>query len=69
MESYNPRAHPICGPLLEGGPAELARLYEVQIEPEYVDACHLCFHTRRGLVDKFPDYLGPKQVYGLKEAE
>jgi hypothetical protein len=57
--------HPIIGPILKGGPAELARKYNFDITPGFVDHCHLCFLVRRGLVDRFPDTLTPKQVYGL----
>jgi hypothetical protein len=42
VRNYDPDAHPICGPLLEGGPAQLAREYGVKHEDEYVDACHMC---------------------------
>lgn len=65
MENYEPKSHPIVGPILKGGPAELARKYNFDITPGFVDHCHLCFLIRRGLVDQFPDTLTPKQVYGL----
>jgi hypothetical protein len=65
--SYNAGEHPICGPLLKGGPAELARRYDVPPEPEYVDECHFCYSIRRALIDRFPEYLGPRSVYGLDE--
>lgn len=65
VENYNPDAHPICGPLLEGGPALLARRYAIEHEDEYVDECHFCYLLRLALIDKFPQYLAPRQVYGL----
>ncbi|MFX0181593.1 MAG: radical SAM protein [Candidatus Hodarchaeota archaeon] len=65
VRNYNASSHPICGPLLKGGPAQLAREYQVEHEEYYVDACHFCYTTRLALVDKFPEYLTPKQVYGL----
>lgn len=65
VASYDARAHPICGPLLEGGPAALATAYQVPHEPGYVSACHLCYLTRRALLDRFPALLAPRQVYGL----
>ncbi len=61
---YDAEAHPVCGPLLAGGPAFLARLYGVRHEEAYVDECHLCFLTRRALLDRFPEHLAPRQVYG-----
>ncbi len=63
---YDPEAHPIAGPLLKGGPAELARCYSFEPELEYADACHLCYLVRRELRTKFPDFLGPDQMYGLE---
>jgi MoaA/NifB/PqqE/SkfB family radical SAM enzyme len=64
-ERYDPLSHPICGPLLEGGPAELARRYGLRPAPEYADACHLCDESRRALRSRFPDVLGPDQMYGV----
>jgi len=66
VRGYDPLSHPICGPLLRGGPALLAREYDIDLEPGYVDACHLCYHLRLALIDRFPQYLGPRQVYGLE---
>ena len=64
---YDAGSHPICGPLSKGGPALLARQYDADIEGEYVDECHFCYLARRALVDRFPEYLAPRQVYGLGE--
>jgi MoaA/NifB/PqqE/SkfB family radical SAM enzyme len=66
-ERYEPASHPICGPLLAGGPAELARRYGVQPRPEYADACHLCDQTRHALRSRFPHELTPDQMYGVPE--
>lgn len=63
---YEAASHPICGPLVRGGPALLARQYGVEPEQEYVDECHFCYLVRRGLVDRLSEYLAPRQVYGLK---
>ena len=65
VTAYDGTAHPICGPLLEGGPAELARRNGVALDDSYVDECHLCYEARRALVDRFPTHLAPRQVYGL----
>lgn len=62
---YKAADHPICGPLHEGGPAQLARHYKLDHEAEYVDECHFCFMQRRALLDRFPEQLAPRQVYGL----
>jgi len=66
LTEFDAQSHPICGPLVEGGPALLARSCGVALQEGYVDACHLCFLTRRSLIDRFPEYLAPRQVYGLQ---
>ncbi|NIM20271.1 MAG: hypothetical protein GTO51_08575 [Candidatus Latescibacteria bacterium] len=66
VKDYRAGLHPICGPLLKGGPAQLAREYKVEHEDRYIDACHFCYLVRSKLIDKFPQYLTPKQVYGLE---
>lgn len=65
IREYRADLHPICGPLTKGGPFLLAKQYHVDIEPAYVDECHLCYLVRHNLVNRFPAYLGPRQVYGL----
>ncbi len=50
---------------MEGGPARLAEAYEFAPEDSAVTACHLCCLVRRALIDRFSDYLTPRQVYGL----
>jgi len=64
--NYDADSHPICGPLLRGGPALLAKEYDVEHEDEYVDECHFCYLLRLALIDRFPQYLAPRQVYGLE---
>ena len=65
VREYRGEGHPIAGPLIAGGPAELVRQYALPHQEEYVDECHLCFEARRALIGRFPQYLGPPQVYGL----
>jgi len=62
---YDPDAHPIAGPLLAGGPAELVRRYDLDLRESYVDACHLCYLARQALRQRFPDILTPDQMYGV----
>jgi len=62
---YDARQHPICGPLLSGGPAALAKEYGLELPDDFVDECHCCYTVRKALVDRFPGYLAPRQVYGL----
>ncbi len=65
FETYKPELHPIIAPLIKGGPAELARTFDFDTSAGYIDACHLCFEVRRKLLDKYPEYLAPRQVYGV----
>lgn len=65
--SYDPDAHPIVGPLLAGGPAELCRRYGLDIDEGAADACHLCYRARAALRDRFPEELMPDQMYGVVE--
>jgi MoaA/NifB/PqqE/SkfB family radical SAM enzyme len=62
--AYDPDRHPITGPLLEGGPAELMRRAGLPHAERYGDACHLCYETRRALRARYPDILTPDQMYG-----
>jgi hypothetical protein len=64
--AYDPERHPIVGPLLAGGPAELARRTGVAPPQGCADACHLCYEARRALRPQFPDVLGPDQMYGAE---
>jgi hypothetical protein len=65
LRSYDAAAHPICGPLLRGGPAEIARTYGVPHEGGYVDECHMCYELRRALRQRFSEFLCPDQMYGV----
>ncbi len=64
-ENYVPDAHPVIGPLLKGGPVELAKRYGVTHRRLYSDACHLCYETRKKLRKQFPMCLTPDQMYGV----
>ncbi|KKL86357.1 hypothetical protein LCGC14_1945520, partial [marine sediment metagenome] len=66
VSSYAVDSHPICGPLAEGGPVLLAEEHKVEHQSEYVDACHFCYLLRLTLLTRFPEYLAPRQVYGLE---
>ena len=66
-DEYDGDAHPICGPLLEGGPAALVSEYNLPHEASYADACHLCYEARRLLRQSFPEHLSPDQMYGILE--
>jgi MoaA/NifB/PqqE/SkfB family radical SAM enzyme len=63
--NYDPAAHPICGPLLEGGPVALVQEYNLPHAAAYADACHLCYTARLALRERFPETLLPDQMYGM----
>lgn len=66
IRQYRMEDHPICAPIHQGGPLELAKTLDFPIGEGYVDECHLCFLTRRSCIDRFPEYLTPRQVYGIE---
>ena len=43
----------------------LAKRYDIEHDEEYVDECHFCYMLRLALLERFPQYLAPRQVYGL----
>jgi MoaA/NifB/PqqE/SkfB family radical SAM enzyme len=61
--NYQPETHPICGPLLAGGPVALVEEYNLPHDENYADACHLCYKARLALRERFPVELTPDQMY------
>jgi MoaA/NifB/PqqE/SkfB family radical SAM enzyme len=64
-EKYDPDNHPICGPLIAGGPAALVTEYSLAHAEKYADGCHLCYEARLALRTRFPEILRPDQMYGI----
>lgn len=64
---YDADAHPICGPLLAGGPAALVSEYNLPHTSHYADACHLCYEARLALRPRYEKILSPDQMYGVDE--
>jgi hypothetical protein len=64
VATYDPDTHPVVGPLLAGGPAALVERYDLPHGDTYADACHLCYEARVALRERFPECLGPDQMYG-----
>jgi len=64
VREWDAKSHPICGPILEGGPAELARAHGVETADPAASACHLCYRTRQRLRERFPESLAPPGLYG-----
>lgn len=70
VRDYDPSAHPVIRRLLDGGPYALARHaaeHGFEIESGYADACHLCYRARVFLRARYPDLLGPDEMYGATE--
>ena len=65
VAGYDPDSHPIIGPLLAGGPAQIVRHYGLPHADGYADHCHLCYASRCALRRRFPDELAPDQMYGI----
>ncbi|HYA64351.1 MAG TPA: radical SAM protein [Candidatus Sulfotelmatobacter sp.] len=65
VRGYDAQKHPIAGPLLRGGPIRLAQEHGLETNGSYVDGCHLCYTARKVLLPRFPQYLAPKDAYGL----
>jgi len=65
VNNYDCDSHPVAGPIAKGGPALLAEEHGVEHKEQYVDVCHFCYIIRLALLDRFPEYLAPRQVYGL----
>ena len=64
VRDYNPAAHPIAGPIVRGGPAQLARDTGFDTDGQFVDECHFCYTIRKSLAPRFPVWLAPPEVYG-----
>jgi hypothetical protein len=62
---YDADAHPVCGPLMNGGPVALVAEYGLPHGSDYADACHLCYEARTALRARLPEILRPDQVYGI----
>ena len=63
-QEYDGDAHPVCGPLLSGGPVALVNEYNLPHASHYADACQLCYEARLSLRTRFPSNLKPDQMYG-----
>lgn len=64
LGEHDPDTHPICGVLLEGGPAALVTEFGLEHRSAYADACHLCYEARLAMRSRFPALLGPDEMYG-----
>ena len=67
LADYDADSHPVCGPLINGGPVALVSEYNLPHASHYADACHLCYEVRTALRARLPDILTPNQMYGVFE--
>lgn len=65
LGEYIPSEHPVAGPLLEGGPAGLARHFNLPHKEVYANACRFCREARHLLSPRFPEILVPTRSLGL----
>jgi hypothetical protein len=63
VRRYDPASHPVCGPLVRGGPAELSRTLGCVPPAKVADACHLCYLVRKEKRQSNQTFLTPPQVY------
>jgi hypothetical protein len=66
VQGYEPREHPVIGPLISGGPNALAEGTGIGTGSHFASECHACYEIRRALRDDvfYKRMLGPNQVYG-----
>ena len=67
LADYDADSHPVCGPLMNGGPVALVSEYNLPHASHYADACHLCYEVRTALRARLSDILTPNQMYGVFE--
>jgi len=67
VANWDPHAHAIAGPLVDGGPAKLAEAIAPDLlDEEFVSDCHLCWQARETAQDRFPAELAPPELYAPK---
>jgi hypothetical protein len=64
INTHDLESHDILRILAENGPAGLIEEYGLPAESKIVDACHGCYVVRKQLLDRYPELLGPRHVYG-----
>ena len=69
MSDLEPERHPVIGPLMRGGPANLAKEHGVRPRKGYADACHMCYEVRQALRRRgaLKGALLPDQSYGIDQ--
>jgi hypothetical protein len=65
IENFDLQSHPILRLLNSRGPSGLMESSAIHPETEYVSTCHCCYSIRLDLIDRYPDWFAPRQVYGF----
>ena len=65
VKNHSVKNHAVCAPLVAGGPHQLAIDNGIDTDGHYIEECHYCYEVRKQLLDKYPEFLTPPQVYGI----
>lgn len=65
IENFGIQNHAIIRLLKTKGPSGLMKDSTIPTDTEYVSNCHCCYSIRRDLIDHYPDWFAPRQVYGF----
>ncbi|HIH01605.1 TPA: hypothetical protein HA259_05980 [Thermoplasmata archaeon] len=70
LEGYDHSKDPVLSALVNGGPAALVQRLGLELPIEkFADDCHLCYVARESLRARFPQLLGPDEMYGCESRE
>ena len=65
IENFAIQSQTIIQLLESKGPLGLMKNSAIPPDTEYVNPCHCCYSIRRELIDQYPDWFAPRQVYGF----
>jgi len=64
IKGFIPFEHDLIRYLLRQGPAGVIRNFNLQSTKKFVEPCHCCYSVRGELIDRFPEIIAPRHVYG-----
>jgi len=65
ITNYDLESHPVLSKLHNSGPIGLIQCSDLHPEEKFIDPCHYCYTARKRMIDRFPEQLGPRHVYGF----
>ena len=65
ITNYDLESHPVLSILHKSGPMGLIQGSDLHPEEKFIDTCHGCYSSRKHLIDRYPEQLGPRHVYGF----